>query len=196
MNPAVSTYRKPECAVADLFVDRWSPRSMIAEPLSKGELLPLLEAARWAPSSYNNQPWRFVYALRGTLQFDQFVSLLVEANKAWAMNAGALVVIASRRTFEFNGQPSRTHHFDTGAAWGYFALQGSMRGLAVHGMEGFDYDRAKSELGFPEDYDIEAMAAVGHPARREELPKKYQDMEKPSGRKRVGEFASEGGFNA
>ena len=193
---ALSTFRKPDYPVADLFVERWSPRAMKPEPLTKDELMPLLEAARWAPSSYNNQPWRFVYGLRGTKAFDTLLGLLVDQNRGWARNAGALVVIVSRGSFEFNGKPSRTHHFDTGAAWASFALQGSLNGLAVHGMEGFDYERAKTELGIPEGFDVEAMAAVGHPGRKEDLPKAAQDMEKPSGRKKVGDFAFEGGFKA
>jgi nitroreductase len=190
----VASYRKPEFDVAGIFPDRWSPRAMKPEPLTREELLPLFEAARWAPSSFNNQPWRFVYALRGTKEFDVLLSLLVEGNRAWARSAGALIVVLSRATFEYNGSPSRTHHFDSGSAWAYFALQGSMRGLAVHGMEGFDYERAKSELGVPEGYDVEAMAAVGHPGNKEDLPKRARDMEMPSGRKRVGEFAFEGRF--
>lgn len=194
MNAAVTAYRRPEHPVADMFPERWSPRAMKPEPLRREELLPLLEAARWAPSSYNNQPWRFVYALRGTPDFERFLALLEEVNRAWAKNAGALVVIASRKTFEFNGKDSRTHTFDAGCGWGYFALQGSLNGLAVHGMQGFDYDRAARELGIPDDYQVEAMAAVGHPGRKEDLPKAAQDREFPSGRKRVGEFAFEGRF--
>lgn len=193
---AVSAYRKTEYPVDDVFPDRWSPRSMKPEPLTKEELMPLLEAARWAPSSFNNQPWRFVYALRGTPQFDALLGLLVEKNRSWAKSAGALVVMVSRATFEYNNKPSRTHHFDCGSAWAYFALQGSMRGLAVHGMEGFDYERAKSELGIPEGYDVEAMCAVGHPGKKEDLPKELQAMEQPSGRKKVTEFAFEGKFKA
>ena len=92
------------------------------------------------PSSYNGQPWRFLYALRETENWDLFFGLLVESNQRWAVNAGAIIVIVSRTTFEITGKPSRTHAFDTGAAWGYLVLQGSMCGLVVHGMEGFDYE--------------------------------------------------------
>jgi len=196
MNAAVSTYRKPEAPVHDAFIERWSPRAMKPEPVSREELLPLFEAARWAPSSYNNQPWRFLYAVRGTPAWDEFLSLLVDNNRAWAQHAGALIVIVSHKNFDFNGKPSRTHHYDAGAAWAYFALQGSMRGLAVHGMEGFDYEKARQILGIPDDYDVEAMAAVGHPGRKEDLPEKHRAMEKPSGRKKLAEISFEGGFKS
>lgn len=194
MNATVSAYRKPEAAVHDIFLERWSPRAMRPQPLTREDLLPLFEAARWAPSSYNNQPWRFLYALRGSPAWDKFLGLLVDNNRAWAQNAGALIVVVSRKNFDFNGKPSPTHHYDAGAAWAYFALHGSMRGLAVHGMEGFDYEKARKELGVPDDYDVEAMAAVGWPGRKEDLPEKHQAMEKPSGRKKLAEISFEGGF--
>lgn len=194
MNSTIAVHRRPEAAVADLFVERWSPRAMKPEPISREDLFPLLEAARWAPSSYNNQPWRFLYGIRGTPAFATFLDLLVDANRAWAQNAGALIVMISHKNFDFNGKPSRTHRFDAGAAWAYFALHGSMRGLAVHGMEGFDYDRARSALGIPDDYDVEAMAAVGRPGRKEDLPDRARAMEKPSGRKKLAEIAFEGRF--
>lgn len=196
MNTTISTYRKPEAPVHDMFVQRWSPRAMRPEPLTREELLPLFEAARWAPSSYNNQPWRFLYALRGTPSWETYLGLLVPNNRAWAKNAGALIVIASHKNFDATGKPSQTHHYDAGAAWAYFALQGSLRGLVVHGMEGFDYQRARTELGIPGDFDVEAMAAVGHPGLKEELPPPARAMEKPSGRKKLAEISFEGRFQA
>jgi len=167
---------------------------MSGETVTEEELNALFEAARWAPSAYNNQPWRFLYARRDTANWNLFFDLLVEPNKVWCKNAGALLVILSKTTFDFNGKPSRTHSYDAGAAWGYFALQGSASGLVVHGMQGFDYDRARTVLAVPDDYQVEAMAAVGRPGRKEDLPEDLQKREAPSDRKKVDRIAWEGKF--
>ncbi len=151
--------RNADYPIHPMILSRWSPRAMSGEEISEKELLTLFEAARWAPSSYNNQPWRFIYARKNTAAWNLFLSLLVEANQAWAKNAAALIVICSKTTFDFNNKPSITHTFDAGAAWENLALQGSVNGLVVHGMQGFDYERAKTELGIPEAYTVEAMAA-------------------------------------
>ena len=119
---------------------------------------------------------------------------MVEGNQRWAKNAGLLVVVLSRETFERNDTPSPTHSYDAGAAWQSFALQGSRMGLVVHGMAGFDYDAARADLGVPGGYRVEAMIAVGKPGRVEDLDEKTREREVPSGRKPVQEFAFEGCF--
>jgi nitroreductase len=130
----------------------------------------LFEAARWAPSSYNNQPWRFIYAKKNTIHWNRLFNLLVEFNKIWAKNAAALAVIISHKLFEYNGKPSITHQFDTGAAWENLAIEASTQGLATHGIQGFDYEKARVDLKVPEDYDIVAMIAIGKQGLRENLP--------------------------
>jgi nitroreductase len=190
----VRQHRKLEHAIDPIFINRWSPRAMSGEDLSEEELMAVLEAARWAPSSYNNQSWRFLYARRSTENWDLFFNLLGEGNQIWCRNAGLLVVIISKKTLDHNGKPSRTHSFDTGAAWQNLALQGSIRGLVVHGMQGFDYDKARQVLNVPDEYQVEAMAAVGKPGRIEDLPERLQEREVPSGRKELSEIAFEGGF--
>ncbi len=187
----VQEHRIPEYPVDKIFITRWSPRAMSGEPVAKGELMTLFEAARWAPSAFNNQSWRFLYSLKDSPTWDTFFGLLAEGNQGWVKNAGALVVIISKTTFDYNGKPAKTHAFDTGAAWGSFALQGSISGLVVHGMQGFDYDRAKTELAIPDDYEVQAMAAVGNPGCSEALPDKLRKMELPSGRKSISEIAME-----
>lgn len=187
-------FRRPDREIMPFFIDRWSPRAMTGEELGREELLRMLEAARWAMSSMNNQPWRFLYAFRNTPHWETFFNLLTPGNQAWCRNAGALLVMVSKTTFDFNGKPARTHSYDTGAAWYSFALQGVMMGLVVHGMQGFSYERAKEELGVPEGYQVEAMAAVGRPGDPEDLPQNLQAREEPSQRKKVEEFAFEGGF--
>ena len=112
-----SQIRKAEYAIEPLLIDRWSPRAMSGEEISREELMRLFEAARWAPSSFNTQQWRALYALRGAAHWQTFYDLLVDANKAWAKNAAALVVFISRKTFDHNDEPSVTHSYDCGAAW-------------------------------------------------------------------------------
>jgi nitroreductase len=186
--------RQPEYPIDPLFVQRWSPRAMSGETISKQELMSLFEAARWAPSSYNNQPWRFIYAVRGAPDWQRFFDLLTAGNQIWAKNASALIVIISHKLFEFNGKPSRTHSFDAGAAWENLALQGTIMDLVIHGMEGFDYDRARQELGIPKDYDVEAMVVIGKHGKLEELPEKLRQQEAPSERKPLAELVFEGTF--
>lgn len=186
--------RKADHQIDSLFLNRWSPRAMTGETISQAELLTLFEAARWAPSSYNYQPWRFLYAHRDTKHWQTFFNLLVEFNQSWAHSAAVLVVFISRTQFDFNGEPAPTHSFDTGAAWENLALQGSLKGLAVHGMQGFDYERARTELNVPEGFQVEAMCAIGRPAKAESLSEGLLAKESPSGRRKLEETICEGPF--
>lgn len=192
-DPPIASRRQPDHPVDSIFPSRWSRRSMTGAHLDRTTLLTLLEAARWAPSSFNNQPWRFLYALRGTEHFPRYLDLLTPNNRAWAENAGALLIIASRATFE-SGKRSVTHSFDAGAAWMAFALQASMLGLSVRGMQGFDYEKAREVSSLPPDHAVEAMCAVGYPAPADRLPEALRQKEAPTGRRRVEEFAFEGAF--
>lgn len=188
------TNRKPAYKILDFIVDRWSPRAMSGASITDDELMTLFEAARWAPSSFNGQPWRFIYAKRDTPAWNSIYDLMVQANKDWAKNAAVLVVIVSRNTFSYNNKPSRTHSFDTGAAWENLAVQGTATGFVVHGMEGFNYDKAKEVLRIPDGYTVEAMCAIGRPGKKEDLPEKMREEEKPSDRKPMTEFVFEGIF--
>ena len=187
--------RKKEFNADDLFLNRWSPRAMTGEPITDEQLFSLFEAARWAPSSHNNQPWRFVYAKRDTQYWDKIFNFLVEGNRLWVKNAAAIVVVISKTISEYNGSFIRTHSFDTGAAWENIALQGTISGLVIHGMSGLDYEKATEELGLPEEFKVEMMFAVGLPGNKDELPDKLREIEKPSGRKELSEIVSEGVFN-
>ena len=124
---------------------------MTGEELDEDTIMSLFEAARWAHFSYNNQPWRFIYAKRNTLHWEKLFNLLAEPNKVWAKNAVVLVVVIARRNFEHNEKHSITHQFDAGAAWENLALEASSRGLAVHGMQGFDYEQARTDLEVPDN---------------------------------------------
>lgn len=189
-----SKKRKADHPVEDIFLDRWSPRAMTGESISEEDLMVLFEAARWAPSSYNNQPWRFLYTRRDSEHWQTFFDLMVEFNQSWAKNAAALVLFISRTHFDFNGQPSVTHSFDTGAAWGNLALQGWLKGLVVHGMQGFDYERARTALNIPEGFAVEAMAAIGRPADPATLPEALRVKEAPSDRRKLEQTICEGPF--
>ncbi len=186
--------RKPDFPINPLILNRWSPRAMSGEPISRKELMIIFEAARWAPSSYNNQSWRFIYAHRDTPEWQDIFDLLVEFNQNWCKNAAALVVIVSTNTFDYNNKPSRTHSFDTGAAWENMCLQVSSMNLVIHGLEGFDYDKAKNHLKIPDGFTVEAMCAIGRPGRREDLPKDLQEREEPSGRNPISELVFHGQF--
>ncbi|MWV39924.1 nitroreductase family protein [Natrialba sp. INN-245] len=193
LDDEVAEHRDPDHDVDPLFVNRWSPRAMTGESLEEAEYLPLFEAARWAPSAFNNQHWRFLYATPEDEEWETFVDLLNDGN-AWAADAGLLAVIVSKTTFDHNGEPAPVHSFDTGAAWQNIALEGSRRGLVVHGMSGFDYERAAEELDVPEEYVVEAMFAVGERAPPETLSDELREREQPSDRKPVDEIVHRGSF--
>ncbi len=188
--------RKAMYPINDIFIKRWSPRAMSGKGITQQELMTLFEAARWAPSSFNNQPWRFIYAHRNTPDWDLLYNLMVPANQEWAKNAAVLVVVISHNNFEYNNQPARTHSFDTGSAWMSLALQATFMNLVAHGIQGFDYDKARKDLQIPDDYMVEAMIAIGHPGSASVLSEKLQKSETPSDRKKVEEFIFEGTFIA
>ncbi|MBN8421326.1 MAG: nitroreductase family protein [Verrucomicrobia bacterium] len=193
-DPAES--RQVDHAIEPLIYRRWSPRALSGEPISEEELLRLFEAARWAPSTYNEQEWRFLYAKRETPQWPAFFDLLMKDNQTWCENAAMLVVILAHKVFAKNGKPNPVHLFDCGSAFENLALQGTAMGLVVHGMAGFDFERAKRELKVPDDYDVAAMLAVGRPGDPENLPDKLREMEVPSGRRPVKDSIHEGPYES
>ncbi|MGO4407179.1 nitroreductase family protein [Bosea sp. RAF48] len=192
--------RSAEHDIDPLFLERWSPRAFTDEIISEAELKALFEAARWAPSSYNSQPWRFIYARRGTAHWQTLLGLLNEFNQSWAKNAAALVVIVSKETMALPGKteevPSYSHSFDAGAAWANLALQAVRLGWQAHGMVGFDRGRALSELKVPAGYRVEAAVAIGRPGDKTQLPEALQARETPSQRNPISATAFEGAFPA
>ena len=174
--------RQSNYPIQSLILNRYSPRAMSGELLSDEELFSLFEAARWAPSAFNAQPWRFFFAKRETKAWDDLLNLLVPSNRLWAQKGAVLVIITSKTHFDHNGKPAKTHSFDTGAAWEYLALQGFSQGLVVHGMQGFDYERAKELCHLPEKRAVEAMIVIGKAGKAEELSEEMQKREHPSDR--------------
>lgn len=192
--PRAEDHRKPDHPIEPLFYRRWSPRAMSGEPISEQELLSVFEAARWAPSTYNEQEWRFLYARRETPQWPLFFDLLMEANQVWCRNAAVLVVVLARKTFTLNGKPNAVHLYDAGSAWENAALQASHMGLVAHGMAGFDFKKAREVLRVPDHFDVAAMFALGRPGDPNQLPEGYRKMEVPSPRRPATESICEGAF--
>jgi len=189
----VDDIRQPEAPVDAQFLDRWSPRAFSTEPLTEQEFRSLIEAARWAPSAGNLQPWFFLCAVSQP-DLDLFRGLLDAGNQRWAAAAPVLIFVLVQRKRP-SGKVNETARFDAGAAWMSLALQARKMGFFAHAMSGFDRSRAFSELGVPEDdYDIIAAIAIGRYGDRRELPPDLQEREKPSIRKPLAQVYRLGRF--
>lgn len=189
----VRAVRQADHRIAPFFLNRWSPRAFSPRPVDDEILLSVFEAARWAASSFNEQPWRFLIA-RTEEDRAKFLAFLVPANQAWAKNAPVIVLVVGKKTFTHNNQPNKTYHFDAGCAAGYFALQASLNGLYAHGMAGFDPDQARAVLNIPADFDPLAVFAIGYRGDINSLPENLRAREQPSGRRPVAESLMEGSF--
>ncbi len=194
--PLTLNGRTAEHDIDPIFLHRWSPRAFSAEPMPQDVLLSLFEAARWAPSASNTQPWRFVYAHRDTPQWAPMHDALMDMNQPWVTNASVLMFIVSKRNrvrADGGSAPNRSHSFDAGAAWAFLSLQAAHMGWAAHAMGGFHVAKAHAAIGAAEaDYQIEAAIAVGRIADKSILPESYQAREVPSGREPVSGFVFEG----
>lgn len=191
--------RKPDHPINPIFHERWSARSFTGDTMPEADILTMFEAARWAHSAANRQPWRFSYALRGDANFDQFVHFLDDGNREWAHKAAAVVIVLSaRRTKPTDGSAPRnigTHSLDTGCALQSFTLQAAMLGYVAHPMAGVLPEKIREELGISdEDYKVECGVAIGRLAPKEELPERFQDREKKSPRRPLSETAFRGDF--
>lgn len=186
--------------VDPLFLDRWSPRAFDASPLPQADLDTLLDAARWAPSAFNYQPWRFLYAHRDGADWARFLGVLVPFNQSWVQHASVLTFILSDSLSSAPGsqdaKPSHSHSFDAGAAWALLALQATRMGYHTHAMTGVDFDAARRELAVPDRFRIEAAVAIGRMGDKATLPEGLQDKEAPSGRNPIDSFAFAGNFVA
>ena len=184
--------RIPTVDVDSQFLDRWSPRAFDPTPLTDDQLAALFEAARWAPSCYNEQPWLFLYAVTPEDRA-RFAETLVPANRLWAPRAPLLLFVLCRKRFRHNNQENRHAPFDAGAAWMALALQARKLGLHAHAMAGFSRAKAYQILGVPqEDYDIMAAVAIGTRGDPGLLPKDVAAREQPSDRKPLSEVARQG----
>jgi nitroreductase len=190
------TGRTADPRIVPLLVERWSPRAFDGTPLPAEDLAVIFEAAGLAPSAFNYQPWRFLYAVHGDAHWELFLSLLVPFNAAWAKQAGALVIIVSDTLMRMGGdpRPNHSHSFDAGAAWALMALQATALGYHTHGMSGIELDKIRSELGIPDDFRVEAAVAIGRKGNADDLPEPLRAREAPSGRHPVSQIAAAGTF--
>lgn len=190
------TDRKADHPILPMMLDRWSPRAFDPRPIDEETLFSVLEAARWAPSSFNYQPWRFVYALRGDAHWEAFLGALIPFNQSWACNASALIFIVSDTIMEVYGEkkPSHSHSFDCGAAWMAMALQAHSMGLITHGMTGLDFEAAAKAVNLPEGFRMEAAIALGYPGDAAQLSDELREREVPSGRRLLADSLFAGEF--
>jgi nitroreductase len=192
--------RTADYEIDPLFLERWSPRAYTGAPMPDATLKSIFEAARWAPSSYNSQPWRFIYAKRDTPAWPTLLGLLGEGNQVWAKNAAVLMILVSKKTMMVPGKDvpieSYSHSLDAGAAWASLALQAAKLGWDAHGMVGYDQTRAATELKIPADHRVEIAIAIGKRGDKATLPEPLAAREAPSPRRPQAEFTFEGEFHA
>ncbi|MDR3353297.1 MAG: nitroreductase family protein [Zoogloeaceae bacterium] len=190
--------RPLERGIDPIFINRWSPRAFDESGISESELLQFLEAARWAPSAYNAQPWRFVYARRGTAHWQPFLDLLVPYNRDWAQRASAIVFVLAAQKFTPEGAAEAIETgyaaYDTGAAVAYLTLQASISGWHSHIIAGFDRDAAKTLLKIPEGYAFESAVVIGRQGDPSTLPPALQERETPTPRASLEQLVAEGVF--
>ena len=178
----VAKHRDGSKMVDQQFVNRWSPRSMSGQALSKDQMAGLVEAARWSPSCFNLQPWRFIYSLKDDDYWEKFLGLLIDVNRLWVERAGAIVILLSIDRPSESEDLSPTAAFDTGSAWMSLALQAQTMGLVSHAMWGFHHEAVAEVINMPSNMSARAMIAIGYPGDPADLPEKYQDREFPSSR--------------
>lgn len=191
--------RQADFPIDPVFLERWSPRAFDGAEIPDADLFAMFEAARWAPSAFNSQPWRFLYAKRGDADWARFLSLLIPWNQSWAQSASVLVYILSDSlpfTDKETGAPatSHTHSFDTGAAWACLALQAARTGYLAHGMSGIQHALAKTSLAIPDRFRLEAACAIGRLGDPATLDEKLRAREAPSDRKPASTFVFRGNF--
>ena len=163
--------------VLDVFLDRWSPRSFADRDVSPALLRKVFEAARWAASSYNEQPWRFILGRRGDNTWQKIFDTFSDFNKKWTRTAPVLMINAAKPRFDHNGSPNRVALYDLGAATQCLCLEATALGLATHQMAGFDTEAARKAFGIPEDYTIGAAIALGYQGEPDALDEQMLQSE-------------------
>jgi len=185
-----------DAPIHELIRNRWSPRAFADEAIPEEVLRSLFEAARWAPSSFNEQPWTYIVATReDQVNFGKVLGTLVEFNAGWAKNASALAIAVTRLAFAENHAPNRNAQYDTGAATALLSVEATARGLVVHQMAGFDPDQARTTFAIPEGWEPLAAIAIGYPGNPDSLPSKLKERElSPRTRKPIREFVMTGSW--
>ena len=180
--------------IHDLLRQRWSPRAFDDRPIEPEKLLSLCEAARWAPSSNNEQPWRFIVANKDhETEWNRLLACLVEGNRKWAYRAPVLILSVASLNFEDDSTPNRHAFYDTGMAVENLVLQATALGLSAHQMAGFDVEKARADLKIPSGYEPVAMIAVGYPGDLASLPDRLRERElQPRSRRPISEWTFSG----
>lgn len=156
--------------VLPIFHSRWSPRSFSDREVSRADLAKVFEAARWAASSYNEQPWRFLVGMRNSTAYKKIFDSLMPVNQLWAVSAPVLILGATKTRFSHSDSPNRVALYDLGAAASYLTLQAAALGIATHQMAGFDVDAARKAFEIPDDYLLGAVIALGYQGEPAALP--------------------------
>jgi nitroreductase len=180
--------------IHDLLRQRWSPRAFDNRPIEPEKLRSLFEAARWAPSSSNEQPWRFIVGTKNNeTDWNRLFGCLVEGNRKWAYRAPVLILSVASLNFEDDGKPNRHAFYDTGMAVENLVLQAVVLGLATHQMAGFDVEKARVDLKIPSGYEPVSMIAVGYPDDPASLPDGLHERElRPRSRKPISAWTFSG----
>jgi nitroreductase len=179
--------------INELMERRWSPRAFADLAVEREKMMTLLEAARWAPSCFNEQPWRFLVFDGANPHALALARACLAEGNAWALKAPVLIISVARDNFAKNEKPNRTAEHDVGLATENLLLEAVELGLAAHAMAGFDVERARSEFHIPDGFTVIAMIAIGHPARLDDLDEKLRSRELvPRERKPTGEIAFAG----
>jgi len=188
----VSPVRSAEAAIDDVFLSRWSRRAMSTRAIPAEDVRALFEAARWAPSASNAQPWLFIFN-DDPETLERARPIVHDRNRVWADRAPLLVFVFARRNHPETGRPLRTGAFDTGAAWFALALQAHKLGLSTRAMGGINHEAAYETFGVPRElYESMAAVAVGYPGAREDLPPDVAEREVPSARRSTATFVFKG----
>lgn len=187
--PATTDY-----PVNELIRNRWSPRAFSERTVEPAILASLFEAARWAASSYNDQPWSYLVATKDdTENYAKMLGVLMEFNAKWAKSAPVLAISVARRNFHHNGAPNPVALHDVGAANAQLTTEATSRGLLVHQMAGFHHDKARQAFGIPEGWDPVSAIAIGYPGDPQSLPEDFRKPElAPRTRKPLSEFVMTG----
>ncbi len=182
----LNQFRKADHDIDPIYLNRWSPRSFLEKEVPEEVLMRIFEAARWAPSANNSQPWRFIIA-RTKEDREKFHSFIMDRNREWCEKAPVLALLIT-------DNQAGAHTFDAGTAWGFLSLQATKEGLITHAIGGYHRDKAREVMNLPDTFDPQIVIAIGYQGEKEALAEDFQTRELPSNRRPLTETVFEGEF--